>query len=116
MKKYSTVCDKSETDISSVTTSRRGGDGDSMSVASISSSMSAAAHQRRFVGHKRINSELSEPLSSSVVDVESLGGGGVSADPYFVFRSDLQKKLESLDEYLADYLRTVHETVRSIDE
>ena len=98
MKKYSNVSDRSETDISSMT--RR--DSDTVSVAS---------SHRRFAAHKRINSELSEPLTtaSSIVD-ESLGGN--SADPYFVFRSDLQKKLESLDDFLADYLRIVHETVR----
>lgn len=98
MKKYSNVNDRSDTDISSLT--RR--DSDTVSVAS---------SHRRFAAHKRINSELSEPLTtaSSIVD-ESLGGN--SADPYFVFRSDLQKKLESLDEFLADYLRIVHETVR----
>lgn len=100
MKKYATISDMSESDISSMT--RR--DSDTASLAS---------SHRRFVGHKRINSALSEPLTtaSSIVD-ESLGGD--SADPYFVFRSDLQRKLESLDEYLADYLRIVHETVRSI--
>jgi hypothetical protein len=70
---------------------------------------SVASSKRRF-GRKRINSELSEPLTanrSSIVD-EELGDPG---DPYFVFRSDLQQKLEMVDESLAEYLRIVHETV-----
>jgi hypothetical protein len=72
-------------------------------------SISMASSKRRF-GRKRINSELSEPLTvggTSIVD-EELGGSG---DPYFVFRADLQNKLELVDESLADYLRIVHETV-----
>ena len=96
MKKYSTVSDNSETDASS----RRD---DNVSVAS---------SHRRFRGHKRISSELSEPLTSantSIVD-ESLGGD--PGDPYYVFRSDLQRKLELVDEGLAEFLRIVHETVR----
>jgi hypothetical protein len=97
MKKYSTISDNSDADLPT----RRD---DNVSVAS--------SHHRRFKGHKRISSELSEPLTSantSVID-ESLGGD--SGDPYYVFRSDLQKKLELMDESLADYLRIVHETVR----
>jgi hypothetical protein len=75
-------------------------------------SVSLASSHRRFGRHKRINSELSEPLttsaSTSIVDEEL---GSTAGDPYFVFRSDLQKKLELVDESLADYLRIVHETV-----
>lgn len=73
-------------------------------------SISVASSKRRF-GRKRINSELSEPLTSagtSIVD-EELGSSG--GDPYFVFRKDLHRKLELVDEALADYLRIVHETV-----
>jgi hypothetical protein len=75
--------------------------------------VSLASSHRRFGRHKRINSELSEPLtaasgSTSIVDEEL---GSTAGDPYFVFRSDLQKKLELVDESLADYLRIVHETV-----
>lgn len=73
--------------------------------------MSVASSKRRFPRHRRVNSGLSEPLtaaSASVVD-ESLGNE--AGDPYFVFRSDLQNKLESVDEALAEYLRVVHETV-----
>ena len=112
MKRYTTVSDSSEN------SSSRMKDSDSLSVVSISSR--STSHQR-FTRHKRINSELSEPLTSpltsnnstSVLDHNesstSLGG-----DPYFVFRSDLQNKLESADEFLADFLRIVHETVRAL--
>jgi hypothetical protein len=73
-------------------------------------SVSVASSKRRF-GRKRINSELSEPLTvgASIVDEEL--GGSTGGDPYFVFRKDLQKKLELVDESLADFLRIVHETV-----
>jgi hypothetical protein len=110
MKRYTTVSDSSEN------SSSRMKDSDSLSVVSISSR--STSHQR-FTRHKRINSELSEPLTSpltssaSVLDhnESSTSSGG---DPYFVFRSDLQNKLESVDEYLADFLRIVHETVRAL--
>ncbi len=79
-----------------------------------SDSISVATSKRKF-GRKRINSELSEPLTSagtSIVD-EELGSNG--GDPYFVFRKDLQRKLELVDESLADFLRIVHETVGFVD-
>ncbi|KAL3911257.1 MAG: hypothetical protein SGILL_007351 [Bacillariaceae sp.] len=96
MKRYSTVSDNSDTDVSNL---------DSVSVAS-------STQHRRFKGNKRISSELSEPLTtaSSVID-ESLGSE--AGDPYFMFRADLQKKLELVDESLTDFLRdtsvNVHE-------
>ena len=111
MKRYTTVSDSSEN------SSSRMKDSDSLSVVSISSR--STSHQR-FTRHKRINSELSEPLTSpltssstSVLDhnESSTSSGG---DPYFVFRCDLQNKLELADEYLADFLRIVHETVRAL--
>jgi hypothetical protein len=111
MKKYSTVSDNSETtDDASQSYRRRDNiknDHDSVSVAS-----SQHPH-RRFKGHKRISSELSEPLTShtGTLDEESLLSHDPS-DPYFVFRSDLQQKLDLIDDSLADYLRVVHETVR----
>ena len=83
-----------------------------------SDSISIASSRRKF-GRKSINSELSEPLTSGGVTTSSLldeelggfvNGGG---DPYFVFRKDLQQKLELVDESLADFLRIVHETVSS---
>lgn len=108
MKRYTTVSDSSEN------SSSRMKDSDSLSVVSISSR--STSHQR-FTRHKRINSELSEPLTSpltsnsaSVLDHNESTSTSSSGDPYFVFRSDLQNKLESADEYLADFLRIVHET------
>ena len=108
MKKYSTVSDTSETTSNDDTTSRqRDGGGDSASVAS---------HHRRFKGHKRISSELSEPLTitsnASIVDESISVSTNASSDPYFVFRNDLQNKLDLVDECLTDYLRVVNETVR----
>ena len=71
---------------------------------------SVASSHRRFAPNKRINAELSEPLNS----IATIEYGGGSCDPYFVFRSDLQNQLELLDEFLADYLRTGYETVRTL--
>ena len=34
-----------------------------------------------------------------------------SADPFYVFREDLYRQLERVDETLTDYLRIVHQTV-----
>lgn len=85
------------------------------SVAEEASDGISTASSRRKFGRKRINSELSEPLTSagtSIVD-EELGSAGL--DPYFVFRKDLYRKLELVDESLADFLRIVHETVGSAD-
>mmetsp|Transcript_5873 Transcript_5873/g.5722 ORF Transcript_5873/g.5722 Transcript_5873/m.5722 type:complete len:312 (-) Transcript_5873:129-1064(-) len=103
MKRYTNVSDSSDN-------SSRLKDSDSLSVVSISS---RSTNHRRFNGHKRINSELSEPLTSTastVLDRESSSG-----DPYFVFRSDLQTKLELADEFLADFLRIVHETDTAVN-
>ena len=74
---------------------------------------SVASSKRRFSRNKRVNSELSEPLTANSVtsipvDEES---GADPGDPYFVFRADLKKKLELVDESLAEYLRVVNETV-----
>eukprot|EP00980_Cylindrotheca_fusiformis_P018524 scaffold6124_cov122-Cylindrotheca_fusiformis.AAC.43 len=83
-----------------------GGDGDDRNDA-----VSVASSKRRFPRHRRVNSGLSEPLTASSVVDESLGSE--AGDPYFVFRSDLQRKLELVDEALAEYLRVIHETVSS---
>jgi len=52
---------------------------------------------------------LEEPLTDTSEHDES-------SDPFYVFREDLYRKLESVDESLAEYLRIVHQTVRSNDE
>lgn len=95
MKRYTTVSDSSDA-------SSRMKDSDSVSLAS---------SHRRFTSKKRINSELSEPLTG-IAD-ESFGGA--SGDPYFVFRSDLENKLELVDEFLAEFLRIVHETNTAVN-
>lgn len=48
------------------------------------------------------NAELREPLTN---DVEAAN------DPFYVFREDLYRKLDIVDEGLAEYLRIVHQTV-----
>jgi hypothetical protein len=53
-------------------------------------------------------SSLSQPLALNG-DEEA---GDNSADPFYVFRADLYRKLEQVDESLAEYLRIVHQTVR----
>jgi hypothetical protein len=51
-------------------------------------------------------SALSEPLTANG-DEEA----GDDPDPFYVFRADLYRKLELVDESLAEYLRVVHQTV-----
>ena len=46
-------------------------------------------------------SALSEPLTAAAA----------SEDPFYVFREDLYRKLEHVDESLAEYLRIIHQTV-----
>jgi hypothetical protein len=53
-----------------------------------------------------LNKELSEPLTNGRNSNEEEG------DPFYVFRDDLYRKLELVDESLAEYLRVVHQTVR----
>lgn len=95
MKRYTTVSSSS----------------DSGSHVKDNDTVSVASRHSRFTAKQRINSELSEPLTNT--DGESFGGG--SSDPYFVFRSDLQEQLELVDEFLAEYLRTVHEIDTAIN-
>ena len=68
-------------------------DDDTISLRSMSS---RASKLRRKVNKK----SLSEPLTEEK-----------SVDPFYVFRDDLYRKLELVDEGLAEYLRVVHETV-----
>ena len=87
MKRYTSVSDSSE----------------NMSRMKDSDTVSVASSHRRFSARKRINSELSEPLTNNAD----------AADPYFVFRSGLQNNLELVDEFLAEYLRIIDEIVRT---
>ena len=119
--KYSSVDEHSNgasTGAASSRKPRKGGGDDNVSIASSIASRVSKSANRKYQGHKRINSDLSEPLTahSSFIshDEELAFGGSVdSGDPFLVFRADLMKKLESVDEGLAEYLRVVHETVRS---
>lgn len=49
---------------------------------------------------------LSEPLTNG-------DQAHISSDPFYVFREDLYRQLERVDESLAEYLRVVHQTVRT---
>ena len=51
-------------------------------------------------------SSLSEPM------LNASSGHSTGEDPFYVFREDLYRKLEQVDEGLADYLRIIHQTVR----
>ena len=52
---------------------------------------------------------LEEPLTDTSEHEEP-------SDPFYVFRVDLYRKLESVDESLAEYLRIVHQSVRSSNQ
>jgi hypothetical protein len=54
------------------------------------------------------STDLKRPLTSP--DLES---GGHDDDPFYVFREDLYRKLDLVDESLQEYLRIVYQTVRS---
>lgn len=47
---------------------------------------------------------LSEPLTNG-------SHGHIFPDPFYVFREDLYRQLESVDDSLAEYLRVVYQTV-----
>uniref|UniRef100_A0A7S3P3R1 t-SNARE coiled-coil homology domain-containing protein n=1 Tax=Amphora coffeiformis TaxID=265554 RepID=A0A7S3P3R1_9STRA len=51
-------------------------------------------------------SALAEPLTAN---------GQASEDPFYVFREDLYRKLEHVDESLAEFLRIVHQTDTSVN-
>ena len=50
---------------------------------------------------------LEEPLTDTSEHEDS-------SDPFYVFREDLYRKLESVDESLAEYLRIVQQTVSAL--
>lgn len=52
----------------------------------------------------RTPSQLSEPLTANTPATDE------PQDPFFIFREDLYRKLELVDEALAEYLRIVHHT------
>ena len=50
------------------------------------------------------NQELKEPLTGAMHHDD---------DPFYVFREDLYRKLDLVDDGLAEFLRLVHQTVRN---
>jgi hypothetical protein len=59
--------------------------------------------------HTTSSDALSEPLNANG-DEEA----GENSDPFYVFRADLYRKLELVDESLMEYQRVVHQTVSKI--
>jgi hypothetical protein len=56
----------------------------------------------------------SEPLTQGEPQPhqsQQLSSKAMSTDPFYVFRDDLYRQLERVDEALAEYLRVVHQTV-----
>lgn len=71
-------------------------------------------------GIMRIDEE-SSPLSRSTrkgndPDVSSLQEPLTEEDPFYVFREDLYRKLDLVEEGLTEYLRIVHQTVCRVKE
>ena len=83
---------------------RRSADDDYNDEAMLSST-SPSSLSSITLGRNRRKS-LEEPLTDTSEHDES-------SDPFYVFREDLYRKLESVDESLAEYLRIVHQSVRS---
>ena len=54
------------------------------------------------------NPELKEPLTGPTAD-----SSPEDDDPFYVFREDLYRKLDLVDESLGEYLRLVFQTVRA---
>jgi hypothetical protein len=67
------------------------------------------ASRRSRLSQFRKPTPLSEPLTA----LGSAEGGFDERDPYYVFRDDLQRKLTTVDESLAEFLRIIHQTVRA---
>ena len=55
---------------------------------------------------RRTSNGVSELLKEPLTDVE------VEDDPFYVFREDLYRKLDLVEDSLTEYLRVVHQTVR----
>mmetsp|Transcript_21836 Transcript_21836/g.62215 ORF Transcript_21836/g.62215 Transcript_21836/m.62215 type:complete len:300 (+) Transcript_21836:185-1084(+) len=56
------------------------------------------------------NSDLSQPLTANLTVQQQSIDEELGDDPYFMFRLDLQKKLELVDESLIEYLQIVNDT------
>jgi len=71
------------------------------------------ATRRHFSSSKTVPLSLSEPLNAAPLAEENGIGERRNdpGDPFYVFRDDLCRKLELVDEALAIFLRVVHQTV-----
>mmetsp|Transcript_8825 Transcript_8825/g.12503 ORF Transcript_8825/g.12503 Transcript_8825/m.12503 type:complete len:310 (+) Transcript_8825:187-1116(+) len=83
--------------------------GDNEQQAESSSSSKAPKSLR---SNNRVNPDLSEPLTSSSNAIEI---DDSEDDPFYVFREDLYRKLELVDEGLSRYLRIVHQTDTAVN-
>lgn len=72
-------------------------DDDDIQSVSILSRASASVRQHRVVDEE----SLKEPLTTTATE----------DDPFYVFRQDLYRKLDLVEENLTEYLRIVHQTV-----
>jgi hypothetical protein len=75
---------------------------------SSSSSVVSSSSGTSFRLRQRPPEPLAEPLTG---DLEN---GDAAEDPFFVFRGDLFQKLDLVDESLAEFLRVVNQTVRTV--
>lgn len=70
------------------------------------------------VATSRTNLLRTSPKSASLVEPltkTTTASADSNDDPFYVFRADLSRKLETLDEYLAEYLRIVHQTDTAVN-
>jgi hypothetical protein len=86
---------------------------DNFSRASSRVSLPSFSRQKK----SSLPASMSEPLNASgSAEVEENGRNSKDydpGDPFYVFREDLYRKLELVDEALAEFLRVVHQTVRT---
>ena len=86
------------------------------------SSKGKDAHFSRSLGRKLSANGLAEPLTGQGTDEDNGIKSGFSNnesatsddDPFYVFKEDLIRKLEILDEALSSYLDVINNTVRNI--
>lgn len=65
-----------------------------------------------FTRKQRLPASMSEPLNTSSIQYSDESRKTTDpGDPFYVFRKDLYRKLELVDEALAEFLRVVHQTV-----
>jgi hypothetical protein len=86
-------------------------DQDDVSRASSRVSLPSFARKKK----QQLPTGMSEPLTASAAEEEGNGRAAFDpGDPFYVFREDLYRKLELVDEALAEFSRVVHQTVSCI--